>query len=128
MSISVFSKGSFHKRTNIPSDSDVDVGILRKDLYFNNYPKETVDSDFNFSTALYTFKEFKTDVERAIINHFGYTEVKSGKKSIKIRSNTSRIDADAVPLFVHRRYNSRILSDFNEGVALRDGNNSIIRN
>ena len=128
MDISVFAKGSFHKRTNIPSDSDVDVGVLRKNLYFNDYPEGTTDSDFGFFNSSYTFRGFKEDIKRAITNYFGHTKVEIGNKSIKIRSNTLRIDADIVPLVVHRQYRSSSRSDYFEGVALKDENSKIIKN
>ena len=128
MNISIFPKGSFYKRTNIPSDSDVDVGVCYRSNFINDFPEGTTHSDFGFFISSYTFKEFKEDIKRAIMNCFDSTDIELGNKSIKIRSNTSRVDADVVPLFVHRRYNSRTISDYNEGAALRAENGSVIKN
>ena len=35
MNITVFVKGSFANRTNIPSDSDVDIAVVATDYFFN---------------------------------------------------------------------------------------------
>lgn len=117
MDIKVFAKGSYANRTNIPSDSDVDVGVLHQGLYFNKYPEGMSDKDFSFSDADYSFREFSADVARAIQNKFGTTEVLVDDKCIKIRSNSCRVDADVVPHFRHRLFNPN--KTYREGVALK---------
>ena len=51
MGIEIFPKGSFHKRTNTPSESDVDVGILNRAIFFNDYPTGMSNLDFGFVSA-----------------------------------------------------------------------------
>lgn len=116
MNITVFAKGSYANRTNIPSDSDIDIGVLADDQYFNDYPEGKTDRDFNFSDSGYSFAEFSQNVAAAIIRKFGTSEVKPDEKCIKVRSNTCRVDADVVPHFKHRRYWTS--GGYNEGVAI----------
>ncbi len=126
MDIKVFAKGSYANRTNIPSDSDVDVGVLHQNLYFNKYPDGMSDKDFNFSDADYSFKEFRADVAKAIQNKFGTTEVVVDDKCIKIRSNSCRVDADVVPHFRHRLFSPN--KTYREGVALKTTDGKLIYN
>lgn len=126
MDIKVFAKGSYANRTNIPSDSDVDVGVLHQGLYFNKYPEGMSDSDFNFSDADYSFKQFSSDVARAIQNKFGASEVIVDDKCIKVRSNSCRVDADVVPHFRHRLFNTN--GTYREGVALKTTEGKVIYN
>jgi hypothetical protein len=126
MDISVYAKGSFANRTNIPSDSDVDVAVVASRYYFNDYPAGKGSSDFGMETVEYTFEQFRADVYQAVINKFGAGQVTAGKKSIKVHSNTSRVDADVVPHFVHRRYLDA--GGYIEGVSLRDTSGNITKN
>ncbi len=116
MNISVFAKGSYASTTNIPADSDVDIGVLHENKFFNEYPQGSGASDFNFIDSTYSFAEFSADVAKAIENKFGKSEVIVDDKCIKVRSNSCRVDADVVPHFVHRRYIS--MDQYHEGVAI----------
>lgn len=116
MDISVYAKGSYYNRTNIPSDSDVDVAVVANDSFFNKYPEGKGHSDFGFLKSDYPFAEFKKDVAAAIVNKFGASEVEIGNKCIEVHSNSCRVDADVVPHFVHRRYAED--STYHEGVAI----------
>ncbi len=101
--ISVYAKGSYANRTNIPSDSDVDVAVQHNGIFFNEYPAGTIDANHGFSEATYTFPQFRADVAQAIINYFGRQQVDPNGKAIKVRSNTARVDADVIPQAVHLR-------------------------
>ena len=121
-----FVKGSYDKRTNIPADSDVDVAVRLNDIYINDYPEGMNATDFNFVDASYTYDNFKSDVEQAIKDYFGVNQVIVGSKAVKVRANSCRIDADVVPLAVHRRYKKDL--SYEEGIALRDSLNKTIKN
>lgn len=123
MNIKVFAKGSYANRTNIPSDSDVDVAVVKQNLFYNTYPENKENSDFGFVTAAYTFEQFSKDVAKAIENKFGKTEVIVDVKCIKVRSNSCRVDADVVPHTVHRRYEES--GNYIEGVAINASGNII---
>lgn len=116
MDIKVFAKGSYANRTNIPSDSDIDIGVLNQSIYRVDYPKGITDADTGLCSANYLFKDFSTDVANAIKNEFGPTQVSIDSKCIKVRSNSCRLDADIVPHFVFRRYQSK--NQYIEGVSI----------
>ena len=126
MNLEVYAKGSFDNRTNIPSDSDVDIAIVAKDYFFNKYPEDMSNEYFGFITSTYSYEDFKKQIELILIDKFGQSDVTIGSKSIKIRSNSCRVNADIVPHFVHRKYKDINLYD--EGVALKDSNGGIIYN
>jgi len=105
--IKLIPKGSYHNNTNVRLNSDVDIAVMLTDVFFADYPDGKGDKDFNNSPATYTFKQYRNDVDQAIIDLFRAENVEFGDKSIKISSNTYRVDADAVPCFEHRRYSNK---------------------
>lgn len=125
MDISVFGKGSFYNRTNIPADSDVDVGVRLNTIFNNEYPAGKVNADFDFETASYGLVQFRQDLAAAMVNYFGVAGVTVGSKAIKVHSTTARVDADVVPHAVHRRYHAD--GSHLEGVAMRS-NGKVIYN
>lgn len=124
--ISVYAKGSYANRTNIPSDSDVDVAVCLNNQYFNDYPPDKLNSDFGMTSSDYKFSDFKNTVAKAVENYFGKENVTIGNKAIQVHSNTVRVDADVVPHFTHRRYNND--GSFLEGVALKTSDSTIVKN
>lgn len=101
----VFVQGSYRNRVNVRQDSDVDIGVLYTgNLFGVTYPPGKADADFGVITVEYGYEHFKNDLEAALVNHFGRTSVTRGKKAFDIHENTYRVDADVVPLMVHRRY------------------------
>ncbi|MFK4964806.1 nucleotidyltransferase domain-containing protein [Lactococcus garvieae] len=103
----VFAKGSVKAGTNIKKDSDIDICVQPYGVFFANYSEGLSDKDFGNSSSTYTFKQFRDNVESALIDHFGSAYVSSGNRHINIREKTSRVEADVVPAFEHRRYTSR---------------------
>lgn len=127
MDISVFAKGSYANRTNIPSDSDVDVAVRLNTLFYNIYPDGTTCYDFNFTPATYGYEDLKKDVAAAIINYFGTDQVTVGNKAIQVHSNTVRVDADVVPQTVHRHFKSDRTYG-SDGVALKTKEGLVVYN
>lgn len=114
----VFLQGSYRNNTNVRADSDVDVGIVYTGgTIFTEIPNGTRDSDFNLSPSDYTFFEFKSEVERALVNYFGRAAVTRGNKAFDISENSYRVEADVAPFFEHRRYDEN--RRYQEGVELR---------
>ncbi len=98
-------QGSYHNRTNVRMDSDVDIRVVTTDSIFFDLPDGKTAADFGINTpATYSFPEFKSDVAAALESHFGKNAVVPGRKAFDIHENTYRIDADAVPCFEYRRY------------------------
>lgn len=103
-SLSIFAQGSYRNRTNVRIESDVDICVCCRDVFFSDYPKGTTRETFNNVAGGYPYPEFKNDVERALVNYFGRTSVKRGQKAFDVSENTYRVEADVVPTFEHQRY------------------------
>ena len=103
----VFLHGSYRNRVNVRQDSDVDVGLLYTGNSFGvKYPEGKSDADFGNEQATYLASDFKDDVGRALISRFGSASVERGNKAFHIRNNSYRVEADAAPMFIHRRYST----------------------
>jgi hypothetical protein len=89
---------------NVREDSDVDVGVMLYDYFLRRYPEGMKDSDFGNHTVDYGFKQFKDELEGALVAHFGRDAVRRGNKAFDIKENSYRVDADVVPLFEYRHY------------------------
>ena len=101
----VFVQGSYRNRVNVRQDSDVDIGVLYTGgTFFTSYPDGKSDTDFGNVTATYTYTQFKDEIGKALTSYFGAANVTRGDKAFDIHENTYRVDADVVPLFIHRRY------------------------
>lgn len=103
--ISIFAQGSYRNGTNIPQESDVDVAVCYRGSYFYDTsqlgPLATLG--LGISPAVYTYAQFKADVVRALRGSFGQ-EMQMGNKSLKIRPNSGRVSADAVPSFEFKQF------------------------
>ena len=114
----VYVQGSYRNRVNVRDDSDVDLGVLYTGNAFGvRYPPGKSDADFNNIDSKYAYAQFKDSVGRALVRYFGPKSVHRGNKAFDIRENTYRVDADVVPMFVHRRYEND--GDFICGVQFR---------
>lgn len=102
--IEVFAQGSYRNNTNVRQDSDVDICVMLKDVFFYNLPAGKLKGDFKISDASYTYAEFKNSVDKALVNKFGRKEVSRGNKAFDVNANTYRVDADVVACLEHRRY------------------------
>jgi hypothetical protein len=123
--IKVFAQGSYRNRTNIRRESDVDVGVLCYDTFFEEYPQGTTRETFGNVPATYGYSTFKDEVGEALTGYFGANAVKGGSKAFDIKENTYHIEADVAPFFEHRRYDSS--GTYLSGVELHtdDGNRVI---
>ena len=121
MDISVFAQGSYRARTNIRLDSDVDVCVRLNSVAFCDYPPGKTDKDYGLEDSDLAFSDFKDLIQEALIDRFGAGFVKRGNKAFDVHANTYRVDADVVPTFEHRRYNSDGSNNYILGVAfIRD--------
>lgn len=101
----VFVQGSYRNRVNIRQDSDVDIGVLYVgNTFYSEYPLGKTKEDFGNTTGTYHYSEFKNRIEKALVARFGQSSVARGNKAFDVHANTYRVDADVVPLFVHRCY------------------------
>ncbi|WP_372530496.1 nucleotidyltransferase [Xanthomonas sp. NCPPB 3005] len=100
-----FVQGSYRNRVNVRQDSDVDIAVVYTGgTFFPDYPEGTTRETFGNLPGTYTYAQFKNDISDALVDYFGSTHVTRGDKAFDIHENTYRVDADAVPVFEHRRY------------------------
>lgn len=98
-------QGSYRNRVNVSQDSDVDIGILYTgNTFYPDYPEGMSRADFGNIDGDYTYAEFKDRIETSLVEYYGRSAVKRGKKAFDLHENTYRVDADVVPVFEHRRY------------------------
>lgn len=124
-------QGSFANKTNIPSQSDVDVAVILESTFIPKYRESVSGKDYGFSEGTYTAKELKDEVEHALNVKFGYEGVERRDKSIKVFGNTYRVDADVVPAYRYRDYsNDDSLNDKNYvgGIEIRPDSGGYIIN
>jgi hypothetical protein len=104
--IRVFAQGSYRNRTNVPAESDVDICVCCRDVFFTNFDfaEELNNESVGLSDSSYNCAQFKNEVEEALHDYFGSSGLTRGMKAFDIHENTYRVDADVVACFEHRRY------------------------
>ena len=126
-SIHIFIQGSYANNTCVRNESDVDIAIVRDDLY-----------DYAFGTKYNLFTDnrkaeamvLKDTVEKVLRSTFPY-QVTRGNKSIKVKGNSNRKDADTVPcISMHYYYLSdyQNYSSYKDGIIIFGDDGSITRN
>jgi len=108
--VEVYATGSYRNNTNARTESDVDVAVVLKDLFFYDLPKELTREMLGFGTSTYTFDGFREDVGAALRAKFG-NGVTPGDKAFDVHANTYRLDADVGVFLEHRRYTGRRNAD-----------------
>lgn len=102
--IVVLVQGSFANKTNIPSQSDVDVAVILESTFIPQYRTGVTDASYGFSDGTFSAKELKDEVESALKQKFGHQGVVRHDKCLKVTGNTYRVDADVVPAYRYRDY------------------------
>lgn len=104
----VFLQGSYGNDTNIYAESDVDTVIQLNSIYGYDTsalpPDQLAAFQKVFSSATYSFGEFKTGVVNRLTNAFDAANVTPGNKAIRIKPNGTRRSADVVACYQYRRY------------------------
>ena len=128
--IEIFIQGSYANNTCVRGESDVDIAVVRRDIYEYAWGS-------SFSPYLPGFKHiaeaaiFKNTVEKALKDYFTSLYVHRKNKSIKVDGNTYRKKADTVPAFgIHHIYNSdkKDYSSYNEGITIYADDGQVINN
>src|SRR5229473_2909686 len=84
-SIRVFAQGSYCNRTNVRTDSDVDICMLCDNSMFFDLPDGMTSGNFGITTpAEYAYSTFKNEVEAALRSYFGTAFVTRGNKALDI--------------------------------------------
>lgn len=97
----VYLQGSYKNSTNIRGDSDVDVVVQLNSVFMSNLTEEQ-KRRFGIFTASYTWNDFHRDVERALIEYYGVSMVRRGRKTLKVE--TPYLPADVVVCIQYRKY------------------------
>ena len=112
-----FLQGSYRNDTNIRGDSDVDVILKFRTVYYDPSAlsaKDQANLAKQFLPPKYDWKDFRRETFVALNNKFGGL-VAQGNKSIKLKSDSPRLAADVVVCTEHRKYTS--LDSFVEGIT-----------
>lgn len=127
----IFAQGSYANNTNVKKNSDIDICIMVKSLFYCEYVDGLSDLDYNYSSSSTNANVFKNEVLKALISKFGAESVSIGNKCININSNSYHVNADVVPCFQYRNYRyigSRSSEKFVEGIKFftSNGNYEVI--
>lgn len=125
--ITIFIQGSYANNTCVRNESDVDIAVVRDDIFEYAFGEKFAGSSTDQKNAAVALKNA---VERVLRTHFPY-QVHRGNKSIKVDGNTYRKNADTVPsVAVHYYYRSHLkdYSTFWDGIVIYADNGQIIRN
>jgi hypothetical protein len=102
----VYAKGSYANNTNVRLDYDVDIAVECTDFYYHDQTgaaadakKAAVESKFTPYKGGYTSKQFKADVEQALVDYYGRSAVKRGNMAMRVREKKTTLPADVVPCF-----------------------------
>lgn len=103
----IFLQGSYKNDTNIYGDSDLDIIINLKDIFYYDLSfLPDIDKKLflsNLERAEYSLTEFKDSVLIWLIKNYG-SDVIRRSKAIMIRANANRRDADILVSAELRRY------------------------
>ena len=92
--ITLLVQGSYANKTNISSESDVDVAVILESTFTTKYRSGVSDDDYGFSDGKFSVFDLKEEVQKALNQHFGYQGVERHDKCIKVTGNTYRVDAE----------------------------------
>lgn len=133
-SFETFLQGSYRNTTNVWSESDVDVVINLKDVYYSGTESLSAEDkarfDADFVSSSYSISEFKASVTGWLKQKFGSAVDASGGKAVAIAGNGSRRDADVIISAQYRLYTSYKPGDvrFYEGIMFLTKQNERIIN
>ena len=114
--VEVFPQGSYRNRTNIPTESDVDICVVSRDVLFSDWyhvdqpgPKtpevrKALEREAGLIDAPYAYADFKNDVGGALVAHFGEAAVERGDKAFDVHETRRWVDSDVVAAFEHRSW------------------------
>lgn len=114
-SVRIYLKGSYKTNTNVRQDSDVDVCVEWQDFFHVDTWGETAGmgpKELGYTPAssenVIEPADLRARIERALVSHFGSTGVDtSGDKAIDVAAGSNTLDADVIPSFVVRRYDTQ---------------------
>lgn len=64
--ITLLVQGSYANKTNIPTESDVDVAVILESTFITKYRVGVTDSNYGFTDGTFSASELKDEVEKAL--------------------------------------------------------------
>lgn len=120
----IFGQGSYANNTNIRLNSDIDINVCYTGGFYYDIPNGKSASDYGLGNPInYSFKEFKSDIERMLVAYYGRSEVIRKNKCLTVKGNTNRIQIDVVPTWKFKRYDNSNNRNYIEGVVLYPDDN-----
>lgn len=104
--IEIFLQGSYANNTNVKQESDVDVCVMLRSAFFCNYAKGKNGSNYGYIDSDVKYLQYKSYVIDSMNEKFGEQSIKLKNKSLSIASNSYHVNADVVPAFQYRDFNS----------------------
>jgi hypothetical protein len=141
--IVVFPQGSYRNRTNVAGESDVDICVVARDVFFSDWDwvdtrartddavRFALQREADISDATYTYAEYKNDVGAALVRKFGPPPaVERGDKAYDIHENTYRVESDCLAALEARHWSraSGVLSDAVRGTEFVSDSGRRIQN
>jgi hypothetical protein len=102
--VRIFVQGSYRNNVNVRKESDVDVGVMCHDFFLVEYPPGKTNADYGNIDADYSFRQFKDELEVALVDYFGRSAVVRGNKAFDIHENSYHVEADVAPFLEFRQY------------------------
>lgn len=104
--IKLLVQGSYANKTNIPSESDVDVAVILESTFTSKYREGVSREDYKFLPGTEKVSELKDEIEEALKDYFGADAVERHNICINVAGNTYRVDADVVAAYRYRDYSN----------------------
>lgn len=135
--LSIYSKGSHRRGTNVRKGSDVDIaveltGTASAGRFFVAKKVHRAESLSDADLGLfdvdpgYGVAQLKQDIHDALVHSFGSAPINWSNKCIKVREKATTLPADVVPCQTHRQFYSR--DSHHDGIRIRPDNGPIIIN
>lgn len=102
--IRIFAKGSYANNTNVKLDSDVDIAVEFTGAVYSDYAAGIVRKPSEIYAGKWTPPNFRAEIVEALKMQFGSSVDVSGNTAITIHSSSTRVDADVVPCFSFRYF------------------------
>lgn len=109
----IFLQGSYANNTNVRQNSDVDICVMYKNVFYHEMPHGyKLGGNYSYSTLDYY--DLRKMIKNALVRKFGSDRVQDKNKAIRILSNIYTTDADVVVAFQYRNYYDS--SNYIEGI------------
>lgn len=132
--IKMYAKGSYANQTNVRLDSDVDIVVENRDVfYYDFFPRSIapVPSQITpYAGRWNDEEEWRAEVTKALQNAFTASQVDAGGKVALTVAEVpgSRPSIDVVPSFLYRRYDSADRRIVHEGSRVFTTTGAVIDN